>query len=405
MDGYCIWLSENALSKLLRALYQNESFRKKLQGETTVKILQTEVHVSWTVSQAPTVSFADINQQRETLNEAGEKLEIEENMFTLSATVALTVKEDGDNEIPLILVAKPLIEDAHIVSIKMVGLQMDDSYTEADKAIIRGICPELLGSINSAIGFKEGKTPVFFDLDSFRSHGVPKTSKTEISRKFGKLGVWETDGSGDYDSAIPAGDNDFGVSVTQNWTYAIVTNELRRRFSDFTDKESFSVEFFIWKFDVSAKTSVLDIWCEGVGPNTLLVRVNPIIRVDVSKAFLVGDSEYLVRIVQGAISTGAMYEIQDGKLVGEKGGYSPFDISVECVKKCCESERIQREIEKNAKGMITKHLSVTPFEKSISDATVRFGGIPLHIRLSDQFLWASSVSHDFFANLEFSLDG
>ena len=405
MDGYCIWLSENALNKLLKAVFQNDEFREKLQGDTTVQILQTEIHVYWRVNQALTAGLADIDQQRETLNEAGEKLEIEENMFTLSTTVTLTVKEDGGSEIPLILVAQPILENVNGVSVKMVGLQMDDSYTDADKAIIRGVCRELLMSINSALGFKDGQIPVLFYLEYIRRHGLPKPSKTAISRKRGKIGVWETDGSGDFDSEIPAGDDDFGVTFTQEWFKAIITHELRKKRSALSHKVSFKVEYSVWSFDVSAQCTVRDIWCDGAGPNTLLIRLDPAISVDVSKAFLVGPSKYLVHIVQGVISTGAMYEIQDGKLVGEKGGYSPFDISVECIEKCCESERIQREIEKKAKKMITDQLVVTPFEKSISDATIRLGGIPLHVKLSDQSHWTTSGAHHFYSNLEFSLDG
>ena len=407
MEGYCIWFAEKAMNRLLDTGFLSEDIRKMLSGETTVTIMQATVRVHWEVTEAPVASFADIDQQRETLNEEGEQLEIGENMFTISATTKIWAENNGDSEIPLILVANPVVDDQTLaVAFMMVGLQMDDSYSELDRAILKGACKDLLASVNKALGFDGQTIPKVFSLEFLRNFGIPQPSERGFVRKFGAIGVWESDGYKDFDTGIPTMNQDFGLAVTEGWCKEAISCELRKETSGGWG-HFFSIDVGIGTvkgsvtFEVNGK-----IWCDAVGINNISIRIDPDIRIHLSTNFLVSDPQYAVYIVPSPLHTMPMLEVKDGRLVGEITAFDKFDISVECIEKCTLSWMIVDQVRKHAEEEM-KHLKESmgiPIDVPIPDATITMGSTALHAKLTEFENYATGYMRNWYAQLDVSLD-
>lgn len=273
MEGYCIWFTENALNKLLDSGFQSKELREELKGETSITIAGTSVDVFWEVTQAPSADFGDIDQSKETMNEAGEPLAIESNMFVISATASLGVKDGNASELPLVLVANPFINPDRSVAFRMVGLQMHDSYTGSDKAIIRGVCPNLLAAINAALGFGEGKSPRVISLTFLTELGISLGPEYGIVRFPRQIGIWGSDGFKDMATAIPDGE-DIGVVMTGGLCETVITNQFKK-YVGWTYNINTSVDCGIVTEYATGNLIVQNISCNAVKGNEALIGISP----------------------------------------------------------------------------------------------------------------------------------
>ena len=277
MEGYCIWFTENALNKLLVTGFQSQELRQELKGETSITIAGTSVDVSWEVMQAPTVDFGDIDQSKETLNEAGEPLAIEPNMFVISAMVSISVKDDKAIPVPLVLVANPFINPDRSVAFRMVGLQMHDIYTEDDKVIIRGVCPNLLAAINAALGFGEGKSPRVISLTFLTELGISLGPEYGIVRFPRQIGIWGSDGFKDMATTIPTG-KDIGVVMTDGLCAVIFSNQLKK-YNGWRYNIDTSVDCGIVTEYGEGFLGVQEISCCGVSGNSARIKIAPVCKI------------------------------------------------------------------------------------------------------------------------------
>lgn len=279
MESFCITLTERSLNKVFAAAYDNDVIRQKLAGSEKITIGEEVVTVNWNVSGAPVVSFADIANDREALNADGDRLLFTADMFTITSPIAMKTDKSEPSIIPLEIVAVAYLED-NAVTFKVVGLMIDDSsYSALDRCILKGICPDLIKSINLVLGFKDASSkPHIFTLDFLKDLGVT-APKQGLQKTNGKIDVWGSeDNSNPYPNASTLEDysviisNDLLVDVL-NINFKKHINESRTS-KDFNETASASIlgHFGVRAHvDVSAKNAI----CKSVEGNDLEMGLSP----------------------------------------------------------------------------------------------------------------------------------
>ena len=279
MKSFCITLTEKSLNKVFAAAYDNNVIKQKLAGSEKITIGEEAVNVNWNVAEAPTVSFADIAAGREALDAEGDPLKFTADMFTIFAHVDLKTDNSDPSNIPLEIVAVAYLE-GNAVAFKIVGMMVDDSsYSPFDRGILKGICPDLIKSINLVLGFKDASSkPHIFTLDFLRDLGVTAPNQG-LQKTNGKIDVWgSVNNSNPYPNASTSKDysviisNDLLVDVL-NINFQKHINECRTS-KDFDETASagilghFGVRAHV---DASARNAV----CRGVEGNNLRMGLSP----------------------------------------------------------------------------------------------------------------------------------
>ena len=231
MKSFCISLNESSLNKVFAAAYANDAVRQKLTGSEKITIGEEAVNVNWNVNGTPTVSFKDIDGSREALDADGNKLSFNGDMFTISAPVALKADDSDGSNLPLVIVAIAYLEN-NAVSFKIVGLMIDDpSYTPFDRGILKGICPDLIKSINTVLGFKDASSkPHIFTLDFLKNLGVTAPCQG-LQKSNGKIDVWGNSANGNpYPNAST--DKDYSVIISNELLVDVLNKNFQAHISE-----------------------------------------------------------------------------------------------------------------------------------------------------------------------------
>ena len=194
MDGFSFSITESAINKLLNAGFECPEVRTALMNTTQIDVANAQVEIRWEACRAPQASFADLSDDINALDEDGNKITVDNEMFVISAGARLTASGWDPSEITVNVIAKAmLVENA--VSFKAVGLELLKEYRAFDRAIMKGICTQLLTEINVVLGFSEGKTPQIFNLDYLREIGI-RLGATGITKINGLFAIWGSDTPG-----------------------------------------------------------------------------------------------------------------------------------------------------------------------------------------------------------------
>ncbi len=413
MEGYCIWFKESAVNKLLSTGYQSDAVKAALQGTATIAVAGAPVDIKWVVSKEPSVSFRDIDTSLEVLDETGNPLAIEPEMFTVTAAVTLSTNEqtgtDAGSEIPITLVSKPELQ-GQSVDFRMVGLLMDSSYKPSDRAILKGVCQDLLGAINKALGFDTGNTPSVIDLGFLKGLGLdfPNTGITRVS---GKIGVWSRDEDGDLTTVIPD-DMDVGFVITDGAYSQVLTQQFRGQMTDGRSGygHHFTYSTFLGDIHGSVVYSINNVECVSALDDILDVAVDPSIECSADAKFLISAVAFDCKVSPDPIHARGLATVYDGIFSGTLDEFSPFSLSMKGKGggfSAIEEALIKKAVEYFANKTIDAmrgELKI-PFSVQIPQRTIPTGIASIQVKLCNYESFTIYNVHSLYALMDVSLGG
>ena len=291
MKSFCISLNESSLNKVFAAAYANDTVRQKLTGNEKISIGEEVINVNWNVNGKPTVCFKDIDDSREAFDADGNKLSFNGDMFTVSAPIALKAEESDGSNLPLEIVAIAYLEN-NAVSFKIVGLMIDDkSYTAFDRGILKGICPDLITSINNVLGFKDASSkPHIFTLNFLKNLGITAPCQG-LQKSSGKIDIW---GSSNNNNPYPnaSTDKDYSVIISNELLVDVLNKNFQAHISECHCSKDFDKTAsagFLGHFGVKAHVDAAarNAVCRGVDGNNLKMGLSPKLNFS-GKVILVG---------------------------------------------------------------------------------------------------------------------
>ena len=409
MEGYCIWFKESAVNKLLSTGYQSKKVKEALKGDASITVAGAQVDVTWEVSKEPSVSFYDIDNLQEVLDENGEPLTIEANMFAVMAAVNLAVQGKKGSELPITLVSNPFLNPDQSVAFKMVGLLIDSSLEALDKAILRGICVNMLEAINKALGFSGEETPSVITLQFLRDLGLDFPDMG-IKRDKGLLGVWARDGEGDLWTVIPDA-LDVGLVITDGAYSKVLTQQFRKAMCDGSVYgHRFTYENWLADVHGALEYSIRDVVCDSARDDIVELSVDPRIDFSADSKILPAAISYDCETDPNPIHAEGLAKVQGDAFSGVIDEFKSFKISLKCRGggfSKIEEALLKGAIEYFANKIIDLMRSELkiPFNVPIPEKTIPTGIASLQVKLKDYETFTIDDIHNLYAGLEVSLEG
>ncbi|MBR5712436.1 MAG: hypothetical protein IKX54_02465 [Lachnospiraceae bacterium] len=272
MEGFCFSVSENTINTLLQTGYQSEPVREALKGKTSIEVMEISVEITWRVSQAPSVSFADIDTSREALDDDGNPLVFDPNMFVVSAAVGLAVTGQEECEVDIEIIAETMFVNNKDVAFKAAGMFVD-KYQSADKAIFKGICQDLISAINTVLGFYGGHVPMLFSMQSLEKQGIyaPYYSLVKLNGTMNLCGTFEKS-DGFAIGTIPPG-KDFALTVTNQVFKVFLNVQFQTHIDGKPTREEFTRDLGITTGKAVLKLLAKQVFCEDIKDGEIFMRV------------------------------------------------------------------------------------------------------------------------------------
>ena len=327
MEGFCFSVSESTINTLLQTGYQSEPVREALKGTTNIEVMGISVEITWRVSQAPSVSFADIDTSREAFDDDGKPLEFDPNMFVVSAAVGLAVTGQEECEVDIEIIAETMFVNNKDVAFKAAGMFVD-KYQSADKAIFKGICQDLISAINTVLGFYGGNIPRLFSMQSLEEQGIyaPYYSLVKQNGTMNLCGTYEQS-DGFAIGVIPSG-KDFALTVTNKVFKGFLNFQFRAHVDGVPIREEFSKDLGITTGKAVLKILAKDVYCEDIKDGEIFMRLGIDLIADGSVRILFSDPgvSYKCEFTPELLETGATLSMSGNHIHGNLCDFKSFTV-------------------------------------------------------------------------------
>lgn len=413
MDGFCVSISEGAVTSILQKGYESGKIRDVLHGKVPIQLAGVEVNVTWKVIEAPSVSFADIDEKTEVIGKDGNPVQIKNSMFTIFAQMNLTVDDNPGSDLPLAIVADTYISGIDKASFEAVGLTVLSEYQSADVQIIKLLAGKILDAINTAFGFEPGKTPAALNLAYLREFGIC-SSKLGVLKQDNVMGVWGS--AGDTPPVKPRRiPNGRGIALeVTNDMFARTVTALFVRYKDsctYDEKDSVDLGITTGKYHLHAGAK--GVHCTGISGDTFNLSVDPYASLEVACTTIVGDVgiDYDVVFIPKSVDAKAKIKIDGNTISGGVDTYGTFIVDIKPTGNVAEI--VLSSILKAIAGALPMiigtavcHNITIPFEQKIKDGELDAGTFcSLKLKLADMLLTNDSDSQIIAANIVVDLEG
>ena len=405
MEGYLAGFKDTALNKILSAGYQSKEVRAKLHGDKVINFMGAQVDILWDVSKEPVANFYDIDPRWPPMDESGQPLVLNDNMFFIETAIKLSVngEQAEPTELPMAFIASPLLNTDGSVAFKIVGLQVDGSYTDTDKVIIRGLCGDIIGAINTALGFDAGNTPSIISFAFLKDLGLDYTP-AGIRNRNGTMEVWAGDGTDFMFANIPE-DKDLALIVTDNAYAKIITQYLEKNRSPIWTGKKFKYDYggLVGEVKGSFCYRVSRLWCERVDDEIVYIRANTDAKLGVS--VWLGSYDYDAYTNPSDLQTSAIVRLEDGCLKGRTEEMDSFTVSLTPRSSSWIASAIKSTLEKYVNDEVDSMRKDLRYDINIPipEKTIPTGITSLQVKLTNYSDFALCDMQHFYANLDVTI--
>lgn len=391
MDGYCISIGAGAVNSILEKGFGIPEIREQLKGNVTILMGEKPIDVEWEVTEAPTVSFADLESGATCISKDGAPITFESTMFTITSIMKLAVSGKEGSTLPLTIVSDTFFSGEDKASFKAVGLVMLESYSENDRTILGLMCEDLIEAVNTALGFDGSKIPVALNYSYLRSYGI-WSNKPGIQRVNNVLGIWGSSEEGQAVAPMALPDN---VGIALAVTYGMFTGTVNALFNQYKadcvydDKDSIDLGITTAKYHIHA--AVNNVACIATDSTSYQLLVDPNASVSAGITTFLGDVgiNYKTEFSPDPIGAIAQLKIINNSLAGAVATYGGFTVDLKPQGNIIEW--LSSEVLKLLTGTLCdkvataycQHITL-PFQHPIPDGSIEVGELySLKMKLKD----------------------